>query len=265
MNASRSVRLNPWLARVISVACVICLLFLYTNGCVIAESNGAQATEETADGAHNAEDGEADQMDIRAFQLGEAILPKGFPRPFSDERCSDEDWWNAVEAKDQAVIPQPESIRRFAWRTAAMLAEKSADENLVYSPMSLWFCACMMTHLTKGGAQEQLLALLDAESEAALDQQLAAAFLSVYCYDTDTACVPGASLWLNSGVSVDQAVVDALAAKDHASVFRGDMSDEAYNMAMRKWLNRQTGGKMADAAGQLRFAAGSSLSVCTTL
>ena len=235
----------------------ICLLLLCVSVCAAAEAGGAET--------ENIPDGEADQMDISVFQLSEASLPEGFARPFSGETISEEDWWNAYEVKEAAVIPSPESIRRFSWRTAALLAEQNGGENLVYSPMSLWFCAGMMTHLTSGDAREQLLKLLDAESEEALDQQLAGAFLSMYRYDAEAACVPGASLWLDSGVSIDPAAAETLKGTDRASVFRGDMGSEAYAGALRKWLSSQTGGLLDSTVSQLRFAEGARLSVCTAL
>ena len=243
------------LRKIVSGACVLC----FCAACLQWPSAAR------AEGTESVQGGEDSRMNDKAYQIAEAERPEGFVPPFSEEEADEEAWWDAMEAKDQAVIPNPERVRRFAWRTAAALAEKGEGENLLCSPMNLWFCAGMTAHLTAGESRRQILAFMDETSDQDLDEQILQIYRSLYRYDLDAACVPGASLWLNSGVQIKKEALDRIVSSDHADVFQGPMGEENYDLALRTWLSRQTKGLLDRATGDLRFSPVSDLSVCTAL
>ena len=49
------------------------------------------------------------------------------------------------------------------------------------------------------------------------------------------------SLWLKDGVKYEQTTMDRLAADYFASSYSGEMGSEAYNEALRSWINKNTG------------------------
>ena len=256
----------PRPSRMIAGLCVFILLLVCTCAYTIADGETVpEEQQRVSDDTSGDKAEETDQMGQQTFRLGEAIYPEGFSKPFSDEQVSIEQWWDAIEAKEQAVIPHSERIRRFAWETAAIIMADNEHVNPLYSPVNLWLCAGLMAHMTSGEAHEQLLNMLGAESDEELDEQLFMAFLSMYRYDSDAACVPGASLWLNEDVDVAPSSVDAFTQRDHASVFRGNMRDSKYNAALRAWLSEQTRGMLDSAVSELQFREDASISVSTTL
>lgn len=212
-------------------------------------------------------------MSYQAYLVKEAELPRIPPRPdMSDPSMSDDEklaqyaaWWEAKAEQQGIIIPDIEQIREFVRDSTREFAADHEKQNFLYSPVSLWFCLHTLSDLTEGDSRAQIQRVIGQQPEEEQDAQLDAVFRSLYWGGDGPACTPAISIWLNSGTSMSEALLEQLSAKAHSSVFQGTMGEDAYDEAFQRWLNEQTRGLLKDSVSDLRLPPDAGLSVCSTL
>ena len=153
----------------------------------------------------------------------------------------------------------------FAARTLPFLLTPENGENAVCSPVNVLLSSAMLAEITEGDSRAELLSLLGAEDIAAVRALASAAWRE--CYSDDGACtvIPASSLWLDSGLSPDSAVLKTLADTYFASSFDGKMGSASLNAALRGWLDDQTGGFLSKETKKQGFTGEDCLAVVSTL
>lgn len=208
-------------------------------------------------------------MDLTPYEIVAGQYPEMplAPRPDSAQSSAEDDvafeaWWDAMMARQGARVAHPEALSQFTAHTARLLVD-ARQGRTVYSPLSLWLELDLVARITSGESRAQALKALGEDTVESLMAQSASLFASQYWDDGESACVPGASLWLDVGVDIESEAIEAL--DDRVSVFKGDMKETGYNRAMQRWLDHMTRGMLSNEAAALRFEDGIQLSLISTL
>ncbi len=201
-------------------------------------------------------------VDLTPYAIKEAAYPVYPEEPRYEDYFNDngDDNWDDYDAAYTAYMEalqkmgkgeQPDSgaVRRFADRTAAEIF--TGQENMVYSPISLYAALGMLTEITDGETRQQVLNLLGAADTGALRQQIKNLWISVY-QDDDAVCRLANAAFLRENADVKQAAVDKLADWYFASSYRVPMGTEEADKVIAGWLNRQTGGLLSEETGNIR-------------
>ena len=148
--------------------------------------------------------------------------------------------------------------------TAQFLAG-AGDENRIYSPLNVYMALSMLAETAGGNSRAQLLDLLQADSVETLRERVSALWRDHYRDDGMVTSLLANSLWLRSGMTYSQDVLDTLAADYYASSFSGEMGSEEYDQALRNWINEQTGGLLREQAGGLSMDPDTVLALASTI
>lgn len=73
------------------------------------------------------------------------------------------------------------------------------------------------------------------------------------------------SLWLSDSMDYNSNTLARLADSYYASAYRGEMGSEAFNEALRRWINEQTGGLLKDSADGLSLAPDTVIALASTI
>ncbi len=141
----------------------------------------------------------------------------------------------------------------------------SGTENVLCSPLNIYMALAMLAELTDGNSRQQILDLLGAADIVALRQQANDLWNANYRDDGIMQRVLAASVWLNEDYRFHQETLDTLAQAYYASSYRGQMGSEAFDRALRDWLNEQTGGLLKDQTDNLALAPDTALALATTV
>lgn len=133
----------------------------------------------------------------------------------------------------------------FAVRSAA-LALGGAEDNALYSPLSLWFALAICAESAAGDTRTALLDALGLEESAA---EIAKAVYNRLYTDNEIGEMKlASSLWINREFSVKQEFLDLAADSFYASSYTCDFGDSATGKAMGDWLKEAAGGLLGGEA-----------------
>ena len=139
------------------------------------------------------------------------------------------------------------------------------EENTAFSPLNIYLALSMLAEITDGSSREQILKLLGIDTIEELRKKADALWNANYCNDGAYISILADSLWLRDDMEYNSETVKALAEIYHASAYRGEMGSEAFNNAMRAWLDEQTGGLLKDNIASLEFTPETILSIASTV
>jgi len=203
----------------------------------------------------------ANPVSYAGYQLAAAVYPQMSAYPdendfFDASGSFDSEGFSQVYAawreSKMAQRNQPEGyaagLTEYYTETVQAFLTDSQGENRVYSPLNVFMALSMLAEVTDGESRAQILSLVDAESIEVLREKAAAVWNANYCDDGAVTSILANSLWLDEDISYKQETVDRLAEMYYASSYQGEMGSEAYNKALREWLNEQTGGLLEEQA-----------------
>lgn len=176
------------------------------------------------------------------------------------------DAWQADQQKQQN---QPEGyqdgLNQFCANHLSAFFQDDQRDNQVCSPLNLYLALGMLTEVTSGDTQKQILQVLGTGDQAVLRDQVSALWNANYDDDGTVTSRLAASLWLNEDVTFQQKTLDALAQHYYASTFQGKMGSDAYNKVLQDWLNQQTGGMLKEQAKGVTLEPETLIALATTL
>lgn len=232
--------------------------------------------EEDADGYVG---GDTDiETELHAETIAEAEYPVMAQYPNEDD-CFDENgvwqdeladlhyepWFKQnIERRDAGKIIMDKQTD-FVMSMSTELLSGSDGENRVYSPGSTYMALAMLAETAGGDSRYQILDLLEADSIESLREQAENMWKANYRNDGATTSILANSLWLNEGVTFNVGTLQRLADSYRASSYRGDMSSEDMNAALREWLNKQTGGFLGDSVKSVTLDPETVMSLCSTV
>lgn len=175
-------------------------------------------------------------------------------------------WWEAQRAR---WADQPENyaagLEDFFASSVRQLLGDAEGENRVCSPVNLCVSLAMLAELTDGGSRRQILDLLAQPSLQDLRTQAAAIWRANYCDDGVSTSILANSLWLNQDVPFVSSTMQNLARYYYVSSYQGEMGSEAFDQALRNWLNQQTGGLLEEQSAGLRMDPNTVLALASTV
>ena len=213
----------------------------------------------------------------RADVLFEAQDPTRVPMPDQADYLSEDGEFD-YEAYDKAYMAWLEddrqkflsgdesaSLTAYAIQAAREILAREDQKNKVFSPVNLYLALSMLSEITGGDTQSEILSLLDAENIETLRRRANAIFLSIYENDGQTTSIPAASIWLRNDISYKPDALEYLCKDYFASSFAGTMGDSEYDREIQSWLNEKTGGLLEEQAKNITFDPDTIISLATSL
>lgn len=149
------------------------------------------------------------------------------------ERGQEEYWKNREEYSQR--------LNGFWTGSAETFLTADNEENLIFSPISLYTVLGMSAELCEGEPQKEILDLLGSPGITDLRDSARRIWCESFTQGEST-CLLANSLWLSNTVDYKQPVLDTLAENYFADSFRGDMGSEEYDLMHLDWLGEKTNG-----------------------
>lgn len=211
-------------------------------------------------------------MAISAQAVSAASDSRQMQRPDRDDYESRDAWladldkWEAEQkllsstTKDALV-----NLKSFFTTGSAQFLSTQGSENALWSPINAYIGLAMVTELTAGESQQQILDLFGVDDVDTLRQQVGAIWESVYRDNGHEISTLANSLWLEKGLKYQQETMDNLAHYYYASVYQGDLGSQKINNAIGAWLNNNTGGLLKNATENINLSPDTILALYSTI
>ena len=210
-----------------------------------------------------------------AGQIVKASYPETVPYPIESDYIGQngafneayfdayEKWMNAQEARPDLTADEIKGLYPFFKDGVKQFL--NGAENRVCSPLNIYMALSMLSGLTAGNSQAQILKLLDAKTPEALSAQANRIWNALYTDDGVSSTLLGSSLWLNETVRFNADTLKKVAANFYASSYAGKMGSPEFDAALRAWLNEQTRGLLSEQAGGVSMDPETLLALATTI
>lgn len=154
------------------------------------------------------------------------------------------------EVRDENPVDETfeAAINDFAYRTSAQIF-KEKDDNINYSPLSLYYALALAASGARGDTQKELLSLLGVADDETLSEQSGNLYRLLYT-DNDIGKLKIAnSLWLDDDMNGEpiefrEGFVKNAIKNFFASSYSVDFADENTGEAMAKWIFDNTNGTL---------------------
>lgn len=213
------------------------------------------------------------KMQYKQFSLLEATQSITPPYPFGGQAFAADgetgirfdEWWYARLEQQTAAIAGLDTLQAFIKNNIQTFFDDGGNSNMLYSPINVWFYLELLSNLTEGNSQMQILQALDPNAASPLADEANSLYKALYWDDGVSVWRPSFSIWLNEHTNLTSTLADKLAAEHHASVFQGPMGERSYDEAFHAWLNEKTNDILKDVVNGLGFHPNDSISLCTSL
>ncbi|MCR5611657.1 MAG: hypothetical protein K6F68_07530 [Clostridiales bacterium] len=176
-----------------------------------------------------------------------------------------EDLWYQALAARREEGKKVTSLSVFTGLMTTELVRENPNKNVVWSPMNVYIALAMLAETTAGETRKQILTLLGSSDMEAIRANVIALMNAESNDDGVSASLLANSLWLNRRWSFYEDTLKLLANSYSASSYWGDPGDPAFTLALRQWLNDNTGGLLKDAVDNVRLDADTVLAIASTL
>ncbi len=206
-----------------------------------------------------------------AFALAEASYPESAPYPDEAKYSGAKyetvyDAWSADRRARNAAASSVEGALDDYVRAALPALLTAADgKNAVCSPVNVYMALSMLAEVTGGDTRAQILALLGTDSIETLRRTAGNVWAANYQNDGAVTSILADSLWLSDRMDYNSNTLAHLADSYYASAYRGEMGSEAFNEALRGWINEQTGGLLKDSAEGLSLTPETVIALASTI
>ena len=193
---------------------------------------------------------------VNIYNLANPVIPSMEPYP-TDEYFENQGWDSykaAMEAWQQsrdALKPETDyadGLAPFLASTIPVFMGGAEGENRIYSPMNVYLALAMLTETTGGNTRQELLDLLGETDMEAVRTRAKDLWKANYCDDGRLTCLLDNSFWMRDVAAYNQETLNRLANDYYASANAGPVGDAAYNEAIHKWINDNTGGLLQEQA-----------------
>lgn len=203
------------------------------------------------------------------FAVAEAEYPSVAPYPEERGDWNEtvyQTWKNArTELRKKQYVGYAEGMDMFVQSTAKTILGAAGTDNILYSPLNVYLTLSMLAEITEGESRAQILELLALDNMEELQRKVPALWTRNYCADGTMRSVFANSVWLNKSADIRTDAAQTLAEIYYASVYQGDMTEESYTQAFFDWLNKNTGGRLENAASGQSFSDETVLTLASTV
>ncbi len=178
-----------------------------------------------------------------------------------------EAWYNdrMLQREKGASADYLTPLNGFFRSTAPLFLSGNNGENRLYSPANVYMALSMLSEITDGETQAQLLSLLGFASAAEHRKTAQALWNANYSADGALISTLANSLWLRSDTVYNSDVLKTLADSYYAYTFSGEMGSEDYDSALQGWVDRQTGGLLSDSAENMKLLPETVIALVSTM
>lgn len=205
------------------------------------------------------------QHDDKAYPLATPAYPDMPEYPLEGDSEGYDAWSDAIEALRERPVGYDYGFDSFFEESTRVFLANANNENIVYSPLSLYMALGMSAEICDGNSRQQILDALSQDNIEALRENARAVWRANYMDDKMAKCVLATSLWTNNNCTYNQSTVDTLAENYYSSVYSGDPGDESYTKLMQDWLNEQTDGMLSDYVSDIKMDPQMILSIASTV
>lgn len=139
------------------------------------------------------------------------------------------------------------NLGQFAFTSAAsVFAQEDLQENMAYSPLSLFYALALATEGAGGKTQKELLQALHMPDIDLVGRESAKLFKHLYTDNEIGKLLLANSLWLQEGVEFNPYYLDKAAQDYYAYSFSVDFTDPETARQMSQWVSGHTGGKLGN-------------------
>lgn len=140
------------------------------------------------------------------------------------------------------------SINSFAYTTASQIL-KDKDENVMYSPLSLYYALAIVANGSQGDTQKELFDLMNVDDNDYLSQQCGNLYRLLYMDNKVSKLKIANSLWMDNEVNGNKVTfkddfINNAKENFYASLYSVDFSDEKTGEAIGKWISENTNGTL---------------------
>lgn len=189
--------------------------------------------------------------------LASPVLPTMEPYPTDQENlqrwsAQEKAWQDCRNVLHSAPSGYVNSLNTFWQQSIPIYLTENGSNNAVYSPINLYMALAILAQTTGGETRQEILTLLGADNMEILSAQAKLVFENHYENDGVHTCILANSLWLDDIYPFDRTCVDKIAENFYASVYQGALESPEMNIALKSWLNEQTGGLLEDSIRDLK-------------
>ena len=175
----------------------------------------------------------------------------------------DEEQWEYSRARRKALTDTfTEAYGTFAFRTSAEIL-KDSEENVTYSPLSLYYALALACDGAEGETQKEMLELLGYADKETLAADCKSSFEALYYAPNEKNNKPNEwgeypaesryalllanSLWVDDAITLKKEFTGRASEYFYADVFRGDLQSEAAAKKKSQWVSERTNGLITPA------------------
>ncbi len=174
--------------------------------------------------------------------LGEVIYPKAYAFDDYDTR-------GKLREENPVKDSSLEAINNFAYKTGSLIL-KEAEENINYSPLSLYYALALATSGARSNTEKELLDLLGMPNGKILSEEAGNLYRLLYRDNKIGKLKIANSIWMDDDMEGQEIVfkdsfIENAVNNFYASVYKVDFSDKETGDAMGKWIADNTNGTLA--------------------
>lgn len=224
---------------------------------------------ETADAAVDTlEPVETADADVETCDCVEDAIEETCDAPAETEPKNENEAWDRwKKSKDALAVPKEtvDELRDFFTRSMQTYLTSAEGENNAYSPVNMYMALSVLSATTEGESREQILSLLNAQSEDELLENARQIWNGTYMNDGITTSVLANSLWLRNDLHYDSNTLKELSETLRTTSYVGEMGSEEYNRAFQRWLRGQSGGRLDNSADNAELSENTAMMLASTL
>lgn len=204
---------------------------------------------------------------LERYRIGTPRYPEMVQYPQAPNASYEERqaWRACINDLNSDYKAESINLNHFLEQSIPVFLSGQDGENMIYSPLNVYMALAMLAETTDGNSRAQILELLDVAGVNQLRREASAIWKANYLNDGVNACLLANSLWLRDDWAFQQETVSILSQKYYASVFRGEMGSDDYNVALRDWMNEQTGGLLKDQIDDIEMDPSTVLALVSTV
>lgn len=238
--------------KIIAFLLVFCMMLVPLTGCVrikIEEETGVKKGEEVIgkeeafekQGENILPEKDINEITQLRVKLDEAALVKAdLP-----DAAGFDDYDKRMNIREEYPINDGfiSAVTDFSRITSGAIDH--SGENLIYSPISLYYALSILAYGSNGAAEKELTELLGCEKDD-LPKNTEALYRQIYDDNEIGKTRLSNSVWVdrNKGVNIKNEWLDNTANGFFASVYDVDFNDEATGELIGQWISDTTGGKL---------------------
>ena len=215
-------------AGVLAVALLTYIIYPYIKG----KKNGKPDISQTTDFPQNSDTSISDTSTaietqiLKVFEMAAPVYP--------------------ASRNIQQNCEKMDAYAKYCTEITRKVLSDGVGENKIFSPLSLYMSLSMAAEISDGNTRQQILDVMHQPDIKAARNTAKSIWLANYMNNGEDKLLLANSLWLNSGWTFEQSLLDILASDYFASSFSGDPTDADYSSAYREWLSEQTDGLLDD-------------------